>query len=68
MIALTIVVTSAHVFIYNNNICKKGDGDCDSDAQCRGSLKCGDDNCEAMHKWDDYDKWVLYDSTDDCCY
>ena len=24
---------------------EEGDGDCDSDAQCKDGLKCGEDNC-----------------------
>ena len=34
--------------------CDEGDGDCDSDDQCSGSLICGHDNCP----WKD---------NDDCC-
>lgn len=26
--------------------CGKADGDCDSDAECIGDLKCGTDNCD----------------------
>lgn len=35
--------------------CNKGEGDCDSDNECAGDLKCGDSNC----RWGD---------KDDCCY
>ena len=28
-----------------NNLCGEGEGDCDSDDHCRGSLVCGEDNC-----------------------
>ena len=27
------------------NQCGIGEGDCDTDSQCSGSLKCGTDNC-----------------------
>jgi len=48
-----------------------GDGDCDSDSDCAGHLKCGKDNCKAFQPlsgtWpeDSEDGW---DMTDDCCY
>eukprot|EP00931_Biecheleriopsis_adriatica_P098324 TRINITY_DN7225_c0_g3_i2.p1 TRINITY_DN7225_c0_g3~~TRINITY_DN7225_c0_g3_i2.p1 ORF type:complete len:944 (-),score=82.85 TRINITY_DN7225_c0_g3_i2:70-2901(-) len=35
--------------------CPRGAGDCDSDSECQGDLKCGRDNCP----WGD---------GDDCCY
>ena len=40
---------------YIRGKCGEGDGDCDSDDECEGSLKCGKDNCP----WGD---------GDDCCY
>merc|ERR1719228_3045287 len=39
------------------NKCIEGQGDCDSDYECKGDLVCGDGNCAS-----DY-----YHSTDDCC-
>jgi len=41
-----------------NNVCKEGEGDCDSDTDCEGDLKCGKDNCRGLG----------FDSTDDCCH
>ena len=35
-------------------LCKLGEGDCDKDSDCEGSLVCGQDNCP----WGD---------GDDCC-
>ena len=29
----------------SSNICALGEGDCDSDSECDGSLVCGVDNC-----------------------
>ena len=40
------------------NICDNGEGDCDLDSQCRGRLKCGDNNCAGL----------TFDTTDDCCW
>jgi len=37
--------------------CGEGQGDCNYNAQCKGSLICGTDNCDGA-----------YASTDDCCY
>ena len=37
-----------------NNLCEEGEGDCDSDDQCKGDLVCGEDNCSL-------------DSKKDCC-
>ena len=37
-----------------NDPCKEGDGDCDNNNECAGSLICGEDNCP----WGD---------GDDCC-
>ena len=44
--------------------CGKGEGDCDSDADCAGNLKCGqgnglDDNCDTS---------LGFPSDYDCCY
>ena len=35
-----------------------GEGDCDADEHCRGSLKCGTNNCAGSN----------FDQTDDCCF
>ena len=48
----------------SSNQCDEGDGDCDSDADCKGSLKCGegngrDDNC---------DNTLGFPKVYDCCY
>jgi len=40
-----------------SNQCDAYEGDCDSDADCNGSLKCGTNNCP----------WRNDDATDDCC-
>ena len=29
----------------NGRICQEGEGDCDLDSHCEGSLRCGTDNC-----------------------
>ena len=42
--------------------CGYGEGDCDYDSDCSGSLACGNNNCQRLH--DDYSTW---DSSDDCC-
>lgn len=39
--------------------CQKGFGDCDSDDDCLGDLKCGDSNCPY--------KTGFWESSDDCC-
>ena len=50
--------------------CREGDGDCDSDVDCAGNLKCGqgnglDDNCDASLGFpSDYD--CCYDPGSDC--
>jgi len=41
------------------NQCSKGEGDCDWDYHCKGSMKCGSNNC---HKSLGYPSWA------DCCY
>ena len=38
-----------------SNKCGEDEGDCDSDNDCQGGLKCGTNNCQ----WGDWD---------DCCY
>ena len=35
-----------------------GEGDCDSDIDCKGNLVCGEDNC---------DVGGTFESNDDCC-
>ena len=47
----------------NGILCQNGEGDCDADSDCEGSLKCGNDNCPAQYV-------TLYNwSTEvDCCY
>ena len=30
----------------NKVLCSEGQGDCDSDVQCKGDLVCGNNNCE----------------------
>ena len=42
-----------------SNLCGNGEGDCDSDAGCLGSLKCGSNNCDTS---------LGFGSTWDCCY
>ena len=44
----------------NLELCGAGEGDCDSDADCAGSLICGSDNCATK-------SGGLWDPTDDCC-
>ena len=39
--------------------CGVGEGDCDSDADCKGNLKCGQDNCDTS---------LGFPSDYDCCY
>ena len=48
----------------STNQCSEGEGDCDTDADCSGNLKCGqgngfDDNCDTT---------LGFPSTHDCCY
>jgi hypothetical protein len=48
----------------SSNQCGEGEGDCDSDAECIGSLKCGqgnglNDNC---------DNSLGFPANYDCCY
>ena len=33
----------------SENKCGVGEGDCDKDADCHGTLKCGVDNCDTRH-------------------
>ena len=42
--------------------CKEGEGDCDSDHDCEGSLVCGSDNCKSQ-----WHGSMDFDSSDDCC-
>ena len=46
-------------FCMFENPCGVGQGDCDSNDVCQGSLVCGLNNCPES---------LGYDSTDDCCY
>ena len=39
--------------------CGAGEGDCDKDADCIGSLRCGVDNCDAS---------LGFPGSYDCCY
>ena len=39
------------------NKCGVGEGDCDSDDDCKGNLVCGADNCRGS----------TFDPNDDCC-
>ena len=42
-------------------ICEEGEGDCDTDLDCKLELKCGSQNCQnkSGYQWD---------KEDDCCY
>ena len=40
------------------NPCQEGEGDCDGNNQCAGSLVCGENMCPKRSPFDD---------TDDCC-
>ena len=42
--------------------CKEGEGDCDSDSDCEGSLVCGSYNCNSS-----WHGSMDFDSSDDCC-
>ena len=42
---------------YHNNTCGIGEGDCDSELDCKENLVCGYNNCNGS----------TFDSTDDCC-
>ena len=37
------------------NPCKEGQGDCDTDEECRGDLICGRNNCGSKFSWDSAD-------------
>ena len=39
------------------NQCSIGQGDCDTDEDCKGNLVCGNNNCDGKG----------FDNTDDCC-
>ena len=43
------------------NQCDVGQGDCDSDSDCKAGLKCGSNNCKVKTGLD-------WDSKDDCCF
>ena len=48
----------------SSNQCEEGEGDCDSDADCKGDLRCGqgsgnDDNCDTS---------LGFPGHYDCCY
>ena len=43
--------------------CGLGDGDCDSDAHCAGSLRCGTNNCQNFHTLEH-----ITSAGADCCY
>ena len=45
------------------NQCGAGEGDCDEDEDCAGSLKCGSNNC-----FTDDGPGALFSSAADCCY
>ena len=44
----------------DNLPCGVGEGDCDSDSQCKEGLKCGSNNCEQ--------KSGTFEKSDDCCF
>ena len=44
----------------DSKLCDEGQGDCDNDSQCKGSLQCGTDNCKNYHD--------IADPSTDCCY
>jgi len=48
-----------------SNQCDVGEGDCDSDNDCKGSLKCGTNNCPKGIKFNKYSD-CCYDSTKSC--
>jgi len=48
--------------------CGFGEGDCNSDRECEGSLKCGTKNCQgAFFTADDNCCWDKCDGGDSCC-
>lgn len=42
--------------------CGVGEGDCDKDSECKGTAKCGSNNCKNLNTTN------TFDSGDDCCY
>ena len=43
----------------SSNQCFAGEGDCDDNVDCKGNLKCGEDNCNPA---------LGFGSEFDCCY
>ena len=43
----------------SKRICDEGEGDCNSDWECKGMLECGQNNCKM--------EGGLWDAEDDCC-
>lgn len=50
---------------WNGYRCGEGEGDCDSDFDCKLGLVCGKDNCKNPKNITD---GMGFDATDDCCY
>ena len=46
----------------SSSTCGEGEGDCDKDSHCEGTLKCGKNNCRGL-----YDNNSIKSSMD-CCY
>ena len=47
----------------SSNPCDVGGGDCDSDSECSGNLRCGNDNCQRSNP---FPGWTWH-SLADCC-
>ena len=47
----------------HKNMCLEGEGDCNTDNDCAGILKCGNNNCLSFHPAGG----GLWDAEDDCC-